>query len=131
MTATPTARARLDIAIPTFYPNLISIDREYRLIRRWDATDAAAYQGARRREGLLDKTNRASAVWADAAYRSKANEEIRAKNGFVSCIHRNKPAGRAMPKTRRRGNAIKSKVRAGVERVFAVRKDTFGIPRAT
>jgi hypothetical protein len=93
------ARRRLepavDVAIPTLgYPNLISIDRECRLIRRWDATDAAACQGARRREGLLDKTNRASAVWADAAYRSKANEEIRAKNGFVSCIHRNKPAGR-------------------------------------
>jgi hypothetical protein len=42
------------------------------LIRRWDASDAAAYEGARLREGLLDKTNTASAVWADTAYRSKA-----------------------------------------------------------
>jgi IS5 family transposase len=55
----------VDIAIPTFgYQSHVSIDREHGLIRRWDATDAAAYEGARLREGLLDKTNTASAVWA-------------------------------------------------------------------
>ena len=41
-------------------------------------------RGARLREGLLDKTNTASAVWADTAYRSKANEAFLEKNGFVS-----------------------------------------------
>ena len=67
----------VDIAIPTFgYQNHVSIDREHGLIRRWEATDAAAYEGARLREGLLDKTNTASAVWADTAYRSKANEDV-------------------------------------------------------
>lgn len=45
------------------------------------------------REGLLDKTNTASIVWADTAYRSKANEEFLEKNGFVSRIHRKKPPG--------------------------------------
>ena len=52
----------VDIAIPTFgYQNHVSIDREHGLIRRWEATDAAAaYEGARLREGLLDKTNTAS-----------------------------------------------------------------------
>ena len=129
----------VDIAIPLFgYQNHVSIDREYGLIRRWDATDAAAYEGARLREGLLDKTNTASAVWADTAYRSKANEEFLQKNGFVSRIHRKKPPGRPMPETTRRANAIKSKVRSGVEHVFAVQKDkmevfirTMGIARAT
>ena len=68
----------VDIAIPTFgYQNHVSIDREHGLIRRWDATDAAAYEGARLREGLLDKTNTASAVWADTAYRSQANDAFR------------------------------------------------------
>src|SRR5207302_926133 len=72
----------VDIAIPTFgYQNHVSIDREHGLIRRWDATDAAAYEGARLREGLLDKTNTASAVWADTAYRSKANEAFLERNG--------------------------------------------------
>jgi transposase, IS5 family len=129
----------VDIAIPTFgYQNHISIDREHGLIRRWDATDAAAYEGARLREGLLDKTNTASTVWADTAYRSKANEEFLAKNGFVSRIHRKKPPGRPMPETRRRANALKSKVRSRVEHVFAAQKDkmdlfvrTIGLARAT
>ena len=128
----------VDIAIPTFgYQNHVSIDREHGLIRRWDATDAAAYEGARLREGLLDKTNTASAVWADTAYRSKANEAFLERNGFVSRIHRKKPPRRPMPGTTRRANALKSRVRSGVEHVFAVQKDkmdlfirTIGIARA-
>jgi transposase, IS5 family len=59
----------------------------------------------------------------DTAYRSKANEEFLAKNGFVSRIHRKEPPGRPMPETTRRANAIKSKVRSGVEHAFAVQKD--------
>jgi hypothetical protein len=37
---------------------------------------AAAYAGARLRKGLLDKSNTASNVWADTAYRSAANGHI-------------------------------------------------------
>jgi hypothetical protein len=106
--------------------NHASIDRCFGLIRRWDASDAAAYEGARLREGLLDKTNTASAVWADTAYRSKANEEFLARNGFVSRIHRKKPPGRPMPETTRQANALKSKVGVRVEHVFAVQKDKNG-----
>ncbi len=129
----------VDIAIPTFgYQNHVSIDREHGLIRRWEASDAAAYEGARLREGLLDKSNTASAVWADTAYRSKANEEFLEKNGFVSRIHRKKPPGKPMTETTRRANALKSEVRSRVEHVFAVQKDkmdlfirTIGLARAT
>jgi len=39
-------------------------------------TDAAVSDGARLREGLLDKTNTASTVWADTAYCSKTNENF-------------------------------------------------------
>ena len=108
------------------------------LIRAGMATDAAAYEGARLREGLLDKSNTASAVWADTAYRSKANEDFLEKNGFVSRIHRKKPPGRPMPKRTRRANAEKSKVRSCIEHVFAEQKArmglfirTVGIARAT
>ena len=72
--------------------------------RRWAATDAAAYEGRRLRQGLLDKNNTASGVWADTAYRSAANETFLTKNGFVSHIHRKKPNGRAMPETMQRAN---------------------------
>ncbi|MGZ3321840.1 MAG: IS5 family transposase [Xanthobacteraceae bacterium] len=128
----------VDIAIPTFgYQNHIAIDRGFGFIRTWTATDAAAYEGARLREGLLDKTNTAASVWADTAYRSAANEAFMAKNGFVSRVHRKKPKGKPMPDGIRRANALKSTVRSRVEHVFAAQKDkmglfirTIGIPRA-
>ncbi len=91
------------------------------------ATDAAAYEGARLREGLLDKTNTAASVWADTAYRSAANEAFLAKNGFRSCIHRKKPKGRPMPDAVRRANALKSTVRSRVEHVFAEQKGRMGL----
>jgi len=98
-----------DLAIPVFgYQNHVSIDRGFGFIRKWAATDAAAYEGARLREGLLDKTNTASSVWADTAYRSAANETFMEKNGFVSRVHRKKPKGKPMPDAVRRANAEKS-----------------------
>jgi IS5 family transposase len=129
----------VDIAIPGFgYQNHIGIDRGFGLIRTWMVTDAAAYEGARLREGLLDQRNTAAVVWADSAYRSAANEEHLARNGFVSRIHRKKPPRKPMPKRTRRANAEKSKVRSRVEHVFAEQKSrmglfvrTIGIARAT
>src|SRR5271154_6513279 len=108
----------VDLAIPVFgYQNHISIDCAFGLIRRWSTTHAAAYEGARLREGLLDNTNTASGVGADTAYRSKANEEFMEKNGFVSRLHRKKPKGRFMPEASRRANNAKSKIRSRVEHV--------------
>lgn len=129
----------VDIAIPTFgYQNHISIDRRFGLIRKWQATDAAAYEGARLREGLLDKSNTASSVWADTAYRSNANEEFMDQNDFVSRVHRKKPKGRPMARHTAIANGRKSKVRVFVEHVFAGQKSgtgfvirTIGIARAT
>ena len=117
-----------DIAIPTFgYQNHIAIDRRYGLIRRWQASDAATYEGARLRQNLLDNTNTASTVWADTAYRSKANEAFLEANGFVSRIHRKQPPGRPMSPRTRRANALKSMVRSCVEHVFAAQKDKMGL----
>jgi IS5 family transposase len=133
------SRPPVDIAIPTFgYQNHISIDQRFGLIRKWQATDAAAYEGARLREGLLDKSNTASSVWADTAYRSKANEAFMDDNGFVSQVHRKKPKGRAMARCTARANGRKSRIRSHVEHVFAEQKSrmglvirTIGIARAT
>ena len=116
------------------YQSHVSIDSRFGFIRRWAATDAAAYEGRRLRQGLLDKSNTASGVWADTAYRSAANETFLNKNGFVSHIHRKKPKGRAMSDTMRRANNA-TKIRARVEHVFAERMGLFirtiGIARAT
>ncbi len=90
-------------------------------------TDAAAYEGRLLRQGLLDKTNTASQVWADTAYRSKANETYMAENGFTSRVHRKKPKGRPMNERSRRANARKSGVRSRIEHVFAEQKSRMGL----
>jgi IS5 family transposase len=103
---------RLDLAVPAFgYKNHIGIDRRHGLIRTWVATDAARYDGAQL-PNLVSKANTASDVWADTAYRSKANERLLANNALVSRIHRKKPKGKPMPVNVARANGIKSKVRA-------------------
>ena len=117
----------VDLAIPAFgYKNHISIDRGFGLIRTWTATHAAAHDGARL-EDVLDRTNTASDVWADTAYRSAKNEVMMARRGFVSRIHRKKPQGRPMPDRTRIANAQKSKVRSAVEHVFAHQKGLMGL----
>lgn len=119
---------RTDLAIPVFgYQNHVSIDRGFGFIRTWAVTDAAAYEGRLLREGLLDKTNTAGAVWADTAYRSKSNATFMAENGFTSRLHRKKPPGRPMPERTRRANGCKSKVRAHIEHVFADQKSRMGL----
>ena len=128
---------QVDLAIPAFgYKNHVSIDRCHGLIRKWTATDAAAYDGARLAD-VLDRENTASEVWADTAYRSAKNEQHLTRHGFVSCIHRKKPKGRPMAQRTRIANARKSKVRSAVEHVFAYQKGpmvlvvrTIGIARA-
>jgi IS5 family transposase len=129
---------RVDLAIPAFgYKNHIGIDRRHGLIRTWTTTDASRYDGAVLPE-LIDKNNTASEVWADTAYRSKANEKYLADRLLRSQIHRKKPKGKPMPRRTARTNNRKSKVRAAVEHVFARQKGpmglfirTIGIARAT
>ena len=124
----PDGTARRDIAIPAFgYKSHISIDRQHGFIRRHKVTDAAAHDGARLREGLVDPTNTASSVWADTAYRSQANEAFLEARGKVSRIHRKKPRGKPLPRHTARANAKKSAVRARVEHVFAEQKDRMGL----
>ena len=90
--------------MPAFgYKNPVGIDRTHRLIRTWTATDASRHDGAQL-PSLLDKTNTASDVWADTAYRSKANEQHRSDNGMRSQIHRKKPKGKRMPERTAKAN---------------------------
>jgi IS5 family transposase len=117
----------VDLAIPAFgYKNHVSIDRGFGLIRKWTATHAAAHDSARL-EDVLDRTNTASDVWADTAYRSAKNEAMLSRRGFVSRIHRKKPQGRPMPDRVRIANAQRSKVRSAVEHVFARQKGPMGL----
>jgi len=118
---------RIDLAVPAFgYKNHITIDREHGLIRTWTVTDAARHDGAQL-PNLVSNNNTASSVWADTAYRSKANEQHLADNGLRSQIHRKKPAGKPTPVNIARANSAKSKIRSAVEHVFARQKGPMGL----
>ena len=118
---------RIDPAIPSFgYKNHIGIDRAHGLIRTWTATDASRHDGAQL-ETLVDKSNTASDVWADTAYRSAKNEAMLEGRGLRSQIHRKKPKGKPMPQAISKANGRKSKVRAFVEHVFAREKGSMGL----
>jgi len=135
-----------DLAIPFFGCKFhISIDRKFRFIRKWKTTDAAASDGARLREGLLDNANTASSAWAepfrlpsmrsidgimaegDTAYRSNADENFMEKQGFVSKVHRKKPHLKPMPRHIQKSNAGQSVIRSRVEHVFADQKLQTGL----
>jgi transposase, IS5 family len=117
---------RVDIAVPVFgYKNHVGIDRRHGLIT-FAVTDAARYEGALL-PGLVDKTNTASDVWADTAYRSKANETYLVDHGLRSRLHRKNPRGKPTPKRTAQANGRKSKVRAQRGLVFAHEKGPMGL----
>ena len=56
-------------------------------------TDAARHDGAQL-SSLLDPDNTASGVWADSAYRSRANVARLARRGLVAQFQQPKPKGK-------------------------------------
>ncbi len=75
----------------------------------------------------MTTNNTASDIWADTAYRSKANEAWLEARGRMSRIHHRKPRGKPMAERTRRVNARKSAVRSAVDHVFAHQKDRMGL----
>ena len=130
-------KPQIDIAIPSFgYKNHIAIDQRYGFIRKSVVTHGARHDGSQLRE-VVTTNNTASDVWADTAYRSKANEAWLKANGRTSRIHRKKPKDKPRSDALRAANRTKSRIRATVEHVFAQQKAhmalfvrTIGIKRA-
>ena len=126
-----------EILVPAFgYKNHLSIDRQHGLIRRFAVTHAAAHDSGQL-GAVLDPTNTASQVWADTAYRSKANLALIERRGLSAELQRPKPRGRPMPAHISRANAARATVRSAVEHVFAAQKSraklvirTIGLARA-
>jgi IS5 family transposase len=84
-------------------------------------TDAARHDGSQLGAGL-DGANTGSGVWADTAYRSRANLDLLDRRGLRPEFQRAKPRGRPMPAHIARGNATRARVRSRVEHVFATEK---------
>jgi len=99
------------------YKNHINIDRRHKLVRRYLVTPAARHD-SQELEALLDRSNTASDLWADSAYRSAETEAKLRQSGLRSRVHRKAVRGRALTKREKQGNKTRSKVRARVEHVF-------------
>lgn len=131
-------RQATPIAVPVFgYKNHVGIDRTHGFIRRFVVTHAARHDGSQL-GAVLDPKNTASDVWADTAYRSRANLKALLRRGLKPRFQRAKPRGQPMPPHMARGNATRAKVRSRVEHVFAAEKHgmglvvrTIGLVRAT
>lgn len=122
-----TPRQATEIAVPVFgYKNHIGIDRAHGFIRRFTVTHAARHDGSQL-GAVLDPDNTAGDVWADTAYRSKANLGLIARRGLTPQFQRAKPRGRPMPPHIARGNVTRARVRSRVEHVFAAEKRRMGL----
>ena len=119
-------RARVGIAIPVFGDkNHIGIDKAHRLIRGFAVTSASAHDGAQLPAVIARNT--ASDVWADTAYRTKANEAFLSAPGLRSKIHFRRWPGQDLTPPQRKANRARSRVRSAVEGVFAHQKYAFGL----
>ncbi|WP_206035683.1 transposase [Roseomonas sp. HF4] len=119
--------AAAEIAVSMFgYKNHLGIDRGHGFIRRFSVTHAARHDGSQLGV-VLDPNNTARGVWADTAYRGKANVELLDRRGLVPEFQRAKSGGWLMPAYISRGNATRARVRSLVEHVFATEKRRMGV----
>lgn len=100
------------------YKNHISVDCAYKLVRRYDVTDAATHD-SQRFTAVLDERSANRSVWADAAHRSQEREGELAARGFRSQLHRRGHKHQTLSPCSQQANRRKSRVRARVEHVFA------------
>ena len=113
------------IVVPEFgYKNHLSIDRAHGFVCRFAVTHAAAHDG-HQLTYVLDPDNTASAVWADSAYRSRANRAALERCGLMPAFQHAKPKGKALPAHIRRGNVTRARIRCRIEHVFAAQKRRF------
>ena len=49
------------------YKNHLGVDKAHKLIRKWDATDAAVHD-SQKLDDVLDLSNTGKGVWADSTY---------------------------------------------------------------
>ena len=75
----------------------------------------------------VDKTNTANPVWADSAYRSKADEACMARNRFASKVHFRRARGADLTRPQAKANAARSEARSAIETVFVAGKHRFGL----
>jgi len=120
------------------YKNHINVDKDDKLIRKYEVTDASVHD-SQVFDDVLDEENSGRSVWADSAYRSKKREGELKGNGYISRIHHKARRNRKLTKREQESNHSRSKARVRVEHIFGNQKTaqgsvlvrTKGIARAT
>ena len=107
------------------YKNHVGVDKTHKLIRKWDATDAAVHD-SQKLDDVLDLSNTGKEVWADSAYRSAQIEAGLKAKGVQSRIHRRAARNRALSERQKAANTTRSRVRARVEHVFGHQQSSMG-----
>src|SRR5882724_5065431 len=107
------------------YKNHLGVDKAHKLIRKWDATDAAVHD-SQKLDDVLDLSNTGKEVWADSAYRSVQIEVGLKEKGLQSRIHRRAARNRPLSERQKSANTTRSKVRARVEHVFGHQQGSMG-----
>lgn len=102
------------ISIPFFgYKSHISIDRKFRLIRKWNTTNSARTCWIAAIRPLMSGQTR--------AYRAKNNEAFVGKHGFVSRVHRKKQHSNLCPGISSDPMRGKSVIRSRFKHVLPIR----------
>src|SRR5512138_2377925 len=107
------------------YKNHVNADAKYKLIRRYEVTDASVHD-SQKLDGLLNKGTTSQEVFADSAYRSAKTEAKLKARGFKSRIHVRATRGHPLSKAKEEANRKKSRIRARVEHVFAAQQTSPG-----
>jgi IS5 family transposase len=107
------------------YKNHLGVDKAHKLIRKWDATDAAVHD-SQKLDDVLDLSNTGKGVWADSTYRSVQIEAGLKEKGLQSRIHRRAARDRPLSERQKSANTTRSKVRARVEHVFGQQQSSMG-----
>src|SRR5262245_27489686 len=96
------------------YKNHLGVDKAHKLVRKWDATDAAVHD-SQKLDDVLDLSNTGDGVWADSAYRSAQIEAGLKAKGLQSHIHRRAARNRPLSERQKSANTTRSRVRARVD----------------
>lgn len=99
------------------YKNHIDIDVKHKLVRDYEVTDASVHDSQVVDE-IIDPHNTSADVYADSAYRSVAQEQKFAEDGYRSKVHHKGKRNKPLSEFKQKVNKGRSKIRAKVEHVF-------------
>lgn len=101
------------------YKNHVSIDVQYKFIRRYAVTSAEVHDSNIFVE-LLDPANTSRDIWADSAYRSQEQIDDLRDKGYREHLQRKGCRNKKLTAWEKQGNRTRAKTRSRVEHVFGV-----------